>query len=215
VCVGVYDACVSHHPIMFHLPIVPVLVVSDVSRAEMLGRLLVENGLPIAEVTLRTPSALEVISVMNKIDGLSVGAGTVLTGQDAKNAIEAGATFLVSPGLHEDAIQYAQSVNVPIIPGIATPSEMARAMALGLDTVKFFPAEAIGGIPLLKALASVYPQMKVMPTGGINLANLKDYLALPNVIACGGSWMVPANLVEAGDEEALASLISEALFLVV
>lgn len=208
-------ASVTHHPVMFRLPIVPVLVVSDVSRAEMLGRLLVENGLPIAEVTLRTPSALEVISIMNKIDGLSVGAGTVLTGQDAKNAIEAGATFLVSPGLHEDAIQYAQSVNVPIIPGIATPSEMARAMALGLDTVKFFPAEAIGGIPLLKALASVYPQMKVMPTGGINPANVKDYLALPNVIACGGSWMVPANLVEAGDEEALASLISEALFLVV
>ena len=214
-CVGVYDACVSHHPIMFHLPIVPVLVVSDVSRAEMLGRLLVENGLPIAEVTLRTPSALEVISIMNKIDGLSVGAGTVLTGQDAKNAIEAGATFLVSPGLHEEAIQYAQSANVPIVPGIATPSEMARAMALGLETVKFFPAEAIGGNPLLKALASVYPEMKVMPTGGINPGNVKDYLALPNVIACGGSWMAPAKLVEAGDEEALASLIREAVSLVV
>ncbi len=199
---------------MFNIPIVPVLVVHDASKAQMLGRLLVDNGLPIAEVTLRTPSALEVIAEMSKIDGLTVGAGTVLTAANAEAAVQAGASFLVSPGLHEEAIICAQSLNVPIVPGIATPSEIARAMAMGLETVKFFPAEAIGGIPLLKAFGAVYPDMKIMPTGGIGPGNVKDYLALPNVIACGGSWMVPANLVEQGDAEELGRLIREAVSLV-
>ena len=199
---------------MFDLPIVPVLVVNDASKAQMLGRVLVENGLPIAEVTLRTPSALEVISEMSQIEGLCVGAGTVLTAADAEAAVKAGASFLVSPGLHEEAIVYAQSSNIPIVPGITSPTEVAQAMALGLEMVKFFPAEAVGGIPLLKALGSVYPNMKVMPTGGISPANVKDYLALPNVIACGGSWMAPANLVDAGDEEELGRLIREAVALV-
>jgi len=199
---------------MFDLPIVPVLVVNDASKAQMLGRVLVENGLPIAEVTLRTPSALEVISEMSKIEGLCVGAGTVLTAADAEAAVRAGASFLVSPGLHEEAIVCAQSLDIPIVPGITSPTEMAQAMALGLETVKFFPAEAVGGVPLLKALGSVYPNMKVMPTGGINPENVKDYLALPNVIACGGSWMAPSNLVDAGDEEELACLIREAVALV-
>jgi len=174
----------------------------------------IHNGLPIAEVTLRTPSALEVIAEMSKIDGLTVGAGTVLTAANAEAAVQAGASFLVSPGLHEEAIICAQSLNVPIVPGIATPSEIARAMAMGLETVKFFPAEAIGGIPLLKAFGAVYPDMKIMPTGGIGPGNVKDYLALPNVIACGGSWMVPANLVEQGDAEELGRLIREAVSLV-
>ena len=199
---------------MFNIPIVPVLVVHDASKAKMLGRLLVDNGLPIAEVTLRTPSALEVIAEMSKIDGLTVGAGTVLSAAHAEAAVQAGASFLVSPGLHEEAIICAQSLNVPIVPGIATPSEIARAMAMGLETVKFFPAEAIGGIPLLKALGAVYPDIKIMPTGGIGPGNVKDYLALPNVIACGGSWMVPAALVEQGDAEELGRLIREAVSLV-
>jgi 2-dehydro-3-deoxyphosphogluconate aldolase/(4S)-4-hydroxy-2-oxoglutarate aldolase len=196
---------------MFSIPIVPVLVVRDASKAQMLGRLLVECGLPIAEVTLRTPCALEVIEEMSGIEGLTVGAGTVLTAANAKDAVKAGASFLVSPALHEEAILEAQKLNVPIVPGVATPSEIARAMALGLETVKFFPAEVIGGLPLLKALGSVYPEMKIMPTGGIGPSNVKDYLALPNVIACGGSWMVPANLVEEGNEEELARLIREAV----
>ena len=199
---------------MFNTPIVPVLVVNDASKAEMLGRLLVENGLPIAEVTLRTPSALEVIAEMKKVEGLTVGAGTVLRSSDVDAAVDAGASFLVSPGLHEEAIVCAQSLDVPIVPGIATPSEIAQAMAMGLETVKFFPAEAIGGIPLLKALGSVYPDMKIMPTGGIGPGNVKDYLALPNVIACGGSWMAPAALVDAGDEAELGRLIREAVTLV-
>jgi 2-dehydro-3-deoxyphosphogluconate aldolase/(4S)-4-hydroxy-2-oxoglutarate aldolase len=199
---------------MFNIPIVPVLVVNDASKASMLGRLLVDNGLPIAEVTLRTPSALEVIAEMKKIDGLTVGAGTVLTAQNAEDAVNAGASFLVSPALHEEAILKAKELGVPIVPGIATPSEIARAMALGLETVKFFPAEAIGGLPLLKALGSVYPEMKIMPTGGIGPGNVNDYLALPNVIACGGSWMAPAKLVDQGDEEELARLIREAVALV-
>lgn len=195
---------------MFNIPIVPVLVVDDASKAQMLGRLLVDNGLPIAEVTLRTPSALEVIAEMSKIEGLTVGAGTVLKASDVDAAVGAGASFLVSPALHEEAIICAQSIDIPIVPGIATPSEIARAMAMGLETVKFFPAEAIGGIPLLKALGSVYPDMKIMPTGGIGPSNVKDYLALPNVIACGGSWMAPAALVNQGDAEKLGRLIREA-----
>jgi len=199
---------------MFSLPIVPVLVVHDASKAEMLGRLLVENGLPIAEVTLRTPSALEVIATMSQIEGLTVGAGTVLTAADADAAVKAGASFLVSPGLHKNAVLRAQELDVQIVPGITSPTEMASAMDLGLKTVKFFPAEAAGGVPMLKALASVYPDMKIMPTGGISPANVKDYLALPNVIACGGSWMAPAGLVDAGDEDELARLISEAVSLV-
>jgi 2-dehydro-3-deoxyphosphogluconate aldolase/(4S)-4-hydroxy-2-oxoglutarate aldolase len=154
---------------------------------------------------------LEVIEEMSGIEGLTVGAGTVLTAANAKDAVKAGASFLVSPALHEEAILEAQKLNVPIVPGVATPSEIARAMALGLETVKFFPAEVIGGLPLLKALGSVYPEMKIMPTGGIGPSNVKDYLALPNVIACGGSWMVPANLVEEGNEEELAHLIREAV----
>ena len=206
--------CGPTNHVMFNIPIVPVLVVHDASKAKMLGQLLVDNGLPIAEVTLRTPSALEVIAEMSKIDGLTVGAGTVLTAANAEDAVKAGASFLVSPALHEEAIMCAQSLNVPIVPGIATPSEIARAMAMGLETLKFFPAEAIGGIPLLKALGSVYPDIKIMPTGGIGPGNIKDYLALPNVIACGGSWMVPAALVEQGDAEELGRLIREAVSLV-
>lgn len=199
---------------MFDIPIVPVLVVTDASKAKMLGQLLVDNGLPIAEVTLRTPCALEVIAEMSKIDGLTVGAGTVLTAKNAEDAVKVGASFLVSPALHEEAIICAQSLNVPIVPGIATPSEIAHAMAMGLETLKFFPAEAIGGIPLLKALGSVYPDIKIMPTGGIGPGNINDYLALPNVIACGGSWMVPAALVEQGDADELGRLIREAVSLV-
>jgi len=195
---------------MFDISIVPVLVVHDVSKAQMLGRLLVEHGLPVAEVTLRTPSALEVIAEMKKIDGLTVGAGTVLKAADVDAAVNAGASFLVSPALHEEAIVCAQAMDVPIVPGIATPSEVAHAMSLGLDTVKFFPAEAMGGIPVLKALASVYPDMKIMPTGGIGPGNVKDYLALQNVMACGGSWMAPASLIDQGDEVELARLIAEA-----
>ena len=128
--------------------------------------------------------------------------------------MKAGASFLVSPGLHKNAVLRAQDLDVQIVPGITSPTEVAQAMDLGLETVKFFPAEAAGGVPMLKALGSVYPNMKIMPTGGITPANVKNYLSLSNVIACGGSWMAPANLIDAGDEEELARLIREAVDLV-
>lgn len=195
---------------MFTKKVIPVIVIDNASSAPMLGQTLVNAGLPIAEITLRTEAALPSIREMAKIPGLLVGAGTVLTVEQAQAAVEAGARFLVSPGLHEDVIAYAQSISVPIIPGIATPSEMARAISLGLTTVKFFPAEALGGVPLLKAIGSVYPHIKVMPTGGITPANVGDYLALPNVLACGGSWMVPAKALADHDFEEIARLVSDA-----
>lgn len=195
---------------MFTKKVIPVIVINHAESAEKLGQTLVNAGLPIAEITLRTAAALPSIQIMANIPGLLVGAGTVLTVEQAQAAVAAGAKFLVSPGLHEDVIAYAKSVSIPIIPGIATPSEMARAISLGLDTVKFFPAEVIGGVPLLKALGSVYPHIKVMPTGGITPANIGGYLALPNVIACGGSWMVPEKSLAENDFDTIHRFVSDA-----
>lgn len=196
---------------MFTTKIIPVIVINDASKAKALGETLVQNKLPIAEVTLRTEAALASIKAMSEVEGLVVGAGTVLTVEQAKAAVEAGASFLVSPGLHVDVVEYAKSVNVAIIPGTTSATEIASALALGVTTVKFFPAEAAGGPKLLKALSSVYPHVSVMPTGGINPSNLHNYLSIKTVIGCGGSWMVPADLVDNGDFDALGKLITEAV----
>lgn len=195
---------------MFPCSIIPVLVIENSANAQALGESLVQHHLPVAEVTLRTASALESINTMSKIDKLITGAGTVLNVDHAKAAIDAGASFLVSPGLNEAVIQYAQSVDVPIIPGVVTPTEVGRAIELGVDTVKLFPAEAVGGAKLLKAYSAVYPELQFMPTGGITPDNVGDYLSLPNVMACGGSWMVPGDLLESGDFEAIGKLIDSA-----
>lgn len=195
---------------MFPCKIIPVLVIEDAKNALPLGESLVTNGLPVAEVTLRTSAALESIKTMSQIDDLITGAGTVLTVDHAKAAIDHGATFLVSPGLNEAVITYAQSVDIPIIPGVVTPTEVAHAIDLGLNLVKLFPAEAVGGAALLKAYASVYPDMKFMPTGGISLTNINSYLTLPNVLACGGSWMTPSNLMSSRDFDQISHLIKQA-----
>ena len=192
-------------------PIVPVIVLQDASLARPLAETLLENGLPVAEVTLRTEAGLASITEMSGCQGLQLGAGTVRCADDVKRAVDAGASFLVSPALHRDAIEEAQRQNVPIVPGIATPSELATAIGYGLRTVKFFPAEQAGGIPMLKALNSVYPEIQIMPTGGINADNVSDYLALPNVIACGGSWLTPSALLEQRDFAAIGKLVREAL----
>jgi len=194
---------------MFPCSIIPVLVIENSANAQALGESLVKNNLPVAEVTLRTATALDSIRTMSSIEGLITGAGTVLNVDHAKAAIDAGASFLVSPGLNDAVIRYAQSVNVPIIPGVVTPTEVGRAIELGVEIVKLFPAEAVGGAKLLKAYSSVYPDLKFMPTGGITPSNISDYLSLPNVIACGGSWMVPSNLLASGDFEQIGSLIDE------
>lgn len=175
--------------------IVPVMVIKDLAHAVPLARALAEGGLNILEVTLRTPVALDAIkAIARDVPGAIVGAGTVINGTQFGAAAAAGAKFAVSPGLTEDVAGAAQAHRVPLLPGVVTASEIMRGLALGLSTFKFFPAETSGGAPAIKALGGPFPQVKFCPTGGISPANLASYFALPNVIAVGGSWMVPADL---------------------
>ncbi|MFT4296112.1 MAG: bifunctional 4-hydroxy-2-oxoglutarate aldolase/2-dehydro-3-deoxy-phosphogluconate aldolase, partial [Micropruina sp.] len=179
--------------------IVPVVVVRDAARAAGLGEALVAGDLPVAEVTLRTAAAVEAIATMAKNPDLVVGAGTVLTPQQVDLAVDAGARFLVSPGFSAATVARAAERGVPIVPGTVTPSEVMAALAAGLTTLKFFPASNYGGAGTLKAFSSVFSGARFVPTGGVSAANLGDYLALPNVPAVGGSWMVPADVIDAGD----------------
>ncbi|MBU8864809.1 bifunctional 4-hydroxy-2-oxoglutarate aldolase/2-dehydro-3-deoxy-phosphogluconate aldolase [Paenarthrobacter aromaticivorans] len=172
------------------LRIVPVIEIADAADAVPLGQTLVEAGLPVAEVTFRTPAAAEAIARMvREVPGLLVGAGTVLSEADVDAAVEAGAHFLVSPGLNPGVVGRAQAAGVPIIPGVTSPTEIEAARALGLRLLKLFPAEAVGGLPLVKAFAAPYPDVTFMPTGGITATSLESWLQAPNVVACGGSWI--------------------------
>lgn len=175
--------------------VVPVLVIDDIKHAEPLGQALIDAGLPIAEVTMRTNCALDAINIMSKMKGLCVGAGTVLSADHAKKAIAAGATYLVSPGLDEGVHKVSMKHNIPSFPGAVTPSEVQKAWNWGIKTVKFFPAGNYGGTKTLKALSAVFRDMSFMPTGGVSPDNLQDYLSLPAVIACGGSWIAPQDLL--------------------
>jgi len=191
--------------------IVPVVVVRDADRAAGLAEALVAGNLPVAEVTLRTPAAPEAIATMAKQSGLLVGAGTVLTPDQVDLAVDAGARFLVSPGYSAATVARATERGVPIVPGTVTPSEVMTALAAGLTTLKFFPASNYGGVGTLKAFASVFGQARFVPTGGVSAANLGDYLSLPNVPAVGGSWMVPADVVDAGDFASIEQYCAEAV----
>ncbi len=191
--------------------IVPVVVVRDAARAAGLAEALVAGDLPIAEVTLRTPAAPDAIAAMAKNPDLVVGAGTVLTPAQVDLAVDAGARFLVSPGFSAAAAARAAERGVPIVPGTVTPSEVIAAMAAGLTTLKFFPASNYGGADTLNAFASVFSGVRFVPTGGVSAVNLGDYLALPNVPAVGGSWMVPADVVDAGDFTTIERLSAEAV----
>ncbi|KRW97765.1 bifunctional 4-hydroxy-2-oxoglutarate aldolase/2-dehydro-3-deoxy-phosphogluconate aldolase [Paracoccus sp. MKU1] len=191
-------------------PVIPVLVVGDAGRAEGLATALVAGGLPVLEVTLRTPAALDVIRAMAKVPGGHVGAGTVLTPDDAKRAKEAGASFAVSPGLTERLARACEEIGLPLLPGAVTASEVMRAMELGYSMLKFFPAEAAGGAKSLKSLAGPLPQVSFCPTGGVTLQNAPDYLALPNVICVGGSWIAPDADVAAGDWSAIEARARDA-----
>lgn len=191
-------------------PVIPVLVVGDASRAEGLATALVAGGLPVLEVTLRTPAALEVIRQMAKVPGGHVGAGTVLTPDDAKRAKDAGASFAVAPGLTEALARACADLDLPLLPGAVTASEVMRAMELGYSMLKFFPAEAAGGAKSLKSLAGPLPQVSFCPTGGITLANAPDYLALPNVICAGGSWIAPDADVASANWSAIEARAREA-----
>lgn len=186
--------------------IVPVVTLDDASRAAELASALVDGGLPIVEITLRTPTALESIRRAGaEVPAALVGAGSVTTAAAAAAVIEAGARFIVAPGLDEGVIRTAQERDVPVIPGIATPTELMRAIGLGVDVVKLFPAELVGGSKMIKALSAVWPETRFMPTGGVTPANVAGYLSLRQVLAVGGSWMVPRAAIAAGDWESITA----------
>ncbi len=189
----------------------PVVVIDRAPSSVPLAEALCAGGLKIIEVTLRTPDALEAISLIaeNVPDAL-VGAGTVLNDRQVESAVSAGARFIVSPGLHESVVEAAKRRDCPVFPGVATATEALSAWNMGLRTLKFFPAEKAGGVGMLKALAAVFRDIMFMPTGGITPANLQDYLQLPSVIACGGSWLTPSQLIKAGDFSSITRLAREA-----
>ncbi|NAW69778.1 bifunctional 4-hydroxy-2-oxoglutarate aldolase/2-dehydro-3-deoxy-phosphogluconate aldolase [Vibrio sp. V27_P1S3P104] len=191
------------------IKVVPVIAINDAKQAVPLAKVLVENGLPCAEVTFRTEAAEASIRLMREAyPEMLIGAGTVLTTEQVDKAQQAGADFIVSPGLNPTTVKYCQQRRIAIVPGVNNPSLVEQAMEMGLTTLKFFPAEPSGGIAMLKSLAAVYP-VRFMPTGGINPGNVQDYLALSSVVACGGTWMVPTELIDRGDWDALAQLIRE------
>lgn len=191
------------------IKIVPVIAINDAAHAVPLAKVLVENGLPCAEVTFRTDAAQESIRLMrDAYPELLIGAGTVLTTQQVDQAISAGADFIVSPGLNPTTVKYCQQRGIAIVPGVNNPSLVEQAMELGLKTLKFFPAEPSGGVAMLKALSAVYP-VQFMPTGGVNPRNVADYLTIPSVVACGGTWMVPSDLMDSGNWDEIARLVRE------
>ncbi|SMF29617.1 2-keto-3-deoxy-phosphogluconate aldolase [Tistlia consotensis] len=188
-------------------PVVPVLVVEEIAHAAPLARALVAGGLKALEVTLRTPAALEAIRIMAEAaPGAVVGAGTLRSPADVRAAREAGARFGVSPGLSARVLDAAEEAGLPMLPGVATPSEAMAGAERGLEILKFFPAEANGGVPVLEAWASPLKGLSFCPTGGIGAANAPDYLRLPNVLCVGGSWVAPRGLVAAGDWAAVTAL---------
>ncbi len=191
-------------------PIVPVLVVTDARHARPLAEALVAGGLPALEVTLRTPAALEVIAEMAKVKGGVVGAGTLVTPADVRAAKAAGATFGVSPGATDALIAACEAEDLPLLAGAATATEAMRLLERGYDMLKFFPAEASGGAPALKAIGAPLPQISFCPTGGVSPQNAQSYLSLPNVVCAGGSWVAPADLVAKGDWAGIEALARDA-----
>lgn len=191
-------------------PIVPVLVVDDVAHARPLAEALVAGGLPALEVTLRTPAALDVIAAMAQVEGGVVGAGTLVTPDDVYAAKAAGAQFGVSPGATDALIAACEAEGLPLLPGAATASEAMALLERGYDMLKFFPAEASGGAPALKAIGAPLPQISFCPTGGVSMANANSYLSLTNVVCAGGSWVAPKDKVLSGDWAGIETLAREA-----
>lgn len=195
--------------------IVPVIVLEDAKDALPLVEALTEGGLPCAEVTFRTAAAEDSIRAISQAyPEMLVGAGTVLTTEQVDRAVAAGAKFIVSPGFNPRIVQYCQEKGVPITPGCSSPTDIEQALEHGLKVVKFFPAEQLGGLAMIKALAGPYVDVSFMPTGGINAGNVKDYLAYNRILACGGSWMVKGDLIKAGDFQRITELVKEAKQLV-
>ncbi|AJY44712.1 2-dehydro-3-deoxy-phosphogluconate aldolase [Martelella endophytica] len=192
-------------------PVIPVLIVESVEHAVPLARALVDGGLKTLEITLRTDAALEVIHAMSQeIEGAVIGAGTILSAKDYEAAVEAGAKFIVSPGINGDILDAADDSEVPLLPGTATASEVLSLREEGYRVMKFFPAEQAGGAPYLKALSSPLADIKFCPTGGVSLQNAPDYLKLPNVLCVGGSWVAPKDMVVGGDWAGITKLAKDA-----
>jgi len=191
-------------------PVIPVIILDDIAAARPLAEALVAGGLPILEVTLRTPNALKVMEEMGKVKGAIVGAGTLRAAAQMRQAVDAGCRFMVSPGAPPRLLDAAEDIAIPLLPGIGTPTEAMTAAERGYTFLKFFPAEALGGAPVLKAFASPLPDITFCPTGGIDLAKAKVYLALPNVICVGGSWILPQDAIASGDFGRIETLAREA-----
>ncbi len=197
---------------LYQIGIVPVIKIEDVEDSVPLAQALCDGGIPCAEVTFRTAHAAEAIRRMTEaFPDMLVGAGTVLTTEQVDRAWAAGAKFMVSPGLNPKVVAYCVEKNIPIVPGCSSPSNIEQALELGLDVVKFFPAEQVGGIAMIKAMAAPYTNVRFIPTGGINATNLNNYLSFPKVLACGGSWMVPGDALKAKDFAKIKSLAQEAM----
>ena len=194
----------SIEEVMRLAPVIPVLVIEDAAHAVPVAEALVRGGLPVMEVTLRTAAALDVIRAMKTVPGALVGAGTVLNEYALDDALSAGSEFIVSPGLTKPLARAAEAAKVPFLPGIATPSDIMKGLDLGLDRFKFFPAEANGGIPALKAISAPFGSVRFCPTGGITAATAADWLALDSVLCCGGSWLVGKGAPDVAAIEAAA-----------
>ena len=195
----------------YKIGIIPVLEIDSVEYAKPLARALLDGGLPVAEITLRTEAALESIRVIaREVPEVLVGAGTVIHREQAEAAREAGAQFLVSPGIVEDVVIWAQDHHIPLLPGVVTPTEMIRAIHLGLHILKFFPAEAVGGLNAIKAMSSPFPQLRFIPTGGIQLEHVVQYLGTPKIHAVGGSWMAKRQMIAAENFDEIRHMARQA-----
>lgn len=198
---------------IFHnIGIVPVVKIDDAAKAVPLAKAMIKGGIPCAEITFRTAAAEQAIkNITAEVPEMLVGAGTVINPELAEKAVNAGAKFIVSPGFNPATVEWCLEHNVPVTPGVCTPSEIERGLSYGLDVLKFFPAEASGGVNMLKNLAGPFPQVKFMTTGGISTSNLADYAKCPNVLAIGGSWMVKPELIESENWDEITRLCHEAV----
>ncbi|MGD8843908.1 MAG: bifunctional 4-hydroxy-2-oxoglutarate aldolase/2-dehydro-3-deoxy-phosphogluconate aldolase [Desulfobacteraceae bacterium] len=196
------------------MKLIPVVAIQDAGHSDRLADALIAGGLPCAEITFRTAAAQDAVGNLAKRGDMLVGAGTVLTVDQAKAAIDAGATFIVAPGFNPKVVRYCLGQNIPMTPGVATPTDIEAAMEMGLEMLKFFPAEALGGIKTLKAISAPYTKARFIPTGGINTGNVVQYLKHPSVVACGGSWMVTSALIADEQFDRITSLTREAVTLV-
>ncbi len=200
--------------IALKLRVIPVIAIEDPKDTDPLADALIEGGLPCAEVVFRTDAALKAMTALALRGDLIVGAGTVLNVEQAGQAVDAGASFIVSPGIHSKVIRYCLDRRIPVLPGVCTPTDIGMALDYGLDLVKFFPAEAFGGIQTLKALIAPFPMMRFVPTGGISPENLSRYLKLPSVSACGGSWLATRQLIASGQFDTIRKQVREAVAIV-